>query len=89
MNKRFIIIILFLFLLSGCNNEEAENEKMRNDQKEFIQQQTDALKQKIDSSKSKLDSAQKDFDNMKYRIKKDSVEIDSLMKKINPLKKIK
>lgn len=89
MNKCSIIIILLLYLIPGCNNEEAEKEILRKEQKEFIQEQTDALRQMIDSTKAKLDSAQRDFDSLSYRVRRDSVEIDSLMKKINPLKNIK
>ena len=55
-------------------------------QKEKIRQQADELRIKIDSTQNAIDSARAGLDSLMYKIRKDSSEIDSMMKKINPLK---
>lgn len=79
-------ILLFVLLVSifsaGCGKDELELEKER------IRKDADILKSKIDSSQAKVDQGRKELDSLMYQLKKDSSEIDSLMKKINPLKKI-
>ena len=74
---KYLILFTGLFAFScGQINEKAE--KIRKD--------AEALKLKIDSTQAALDSGFKELDSLMYRIKKDSAEIDSLMKKMNPLK---
>lgn len=76
-----LALLSFTFLLLSCGKSEIEI------QKERLQKEADALKKKIDSTQVKIDSAWKDYDSLERRIKKESHEIDSMMKLINPLKK--
>ncbi len=67
----------------SCGKSDLELEKER------IRKDAAILKAKIDSSQAQLDSGKKELENLMYKINKDSSKIDSLMKEINPLKKIK
>ncbi len=75
-----LILIPVLFFIAGCGKSDLEIEK------EKIRQQALELQQKIDSAQNIIDSERVSLDSLIYRIKKDSVEIDSMMKKINKLK---
>ncbi len=81
MKTNLYLILLTGFLFLSCGKSELEQEK------EKIRKESNDLKMKIDSSHIAVDSAKKDLDKLMYRLKRDSSEIDSLMKKINPLKK--
>lgn len=79
--KKLLSHSFFAFiLLAGCGKSELDN------QKERIQKQADELRIKIDSTQNAIDSARVSLDSLTYKIKKDSSGIDSMMKKINPLK---
>lgn len=80
--KASFLILILAGILSGCGKSDLDKEKER------IQREAAALKNKIDSAQTKVDSAKKELDSLMYRIRKDSVSIDSMMKKINPLKKL-
>lgn len=78
--KSVFTFLPVLILLAGCGKSDLEIEK------EKIRQQALELQQKIDSAQNIIDSERVSLDSLKYRIKSDSVEIDSMMKKINKLK---
>jgi len=75
-------LILAAVSFAACDKSDLEIEKER------LQKEAAKLKNKIDSTAKAIDEGKKSLDSLAYRIKKDSSEIDSLMKKINPLKKL-
>jgi len=81
LNKILFYSLLAFILITGCGKSELDL------QKEKIRQQADELRMKIDSTQNVIDSARVNLDSLVYKLKKDSVGIDSMMKKINPLKK--
>ena len=81
MKKLLLYSLLTFILIAGCGKSELEI------QKEKIRQQADELRMKIDSTQNAIDSARVNLDSLAYKLKKDSVSIDSVMKKINPMRK--
>lgn len=76
-----VLIPLMIFMvISSCGKSELDLKK------EEIMKQAGELKAKIDSTQKKIDSAQKDFDSLKRIIIRDSLSVDSVMKKIIPIK---
>jgi len=68
-------------MLVSCGKSDTEREKER------IMKEAAELKAKIDSAQVRIDSGKKELDSLMYRIKKDSVSIDSLVKKLTPFRK--
>lgn len=81
MKTYFCLIVLIGLVTAGCGKNDLEQEKDK------VQKQSNELKMVIDSTQIKIDSAKKDLNRLMYKLKRDSAEIDSLMKKINPLRK--
>lgn len=81
MIKNLKYLLLAFILIAGCGKSELDI------QKEKIRQEANELRMKIDSTQNAIDSARVSLDSLAYKLKKDSVGIDSMMKKINPLRK--
>ena len=79
--KNLKYLLLAFILIAGCGKSELDI------QKEKIRQEANELRMKIDSTQNAIDSARVSLDSLAYKLKKDSVGIDSMMKKINPLRK--
>ncbi|MCB0728253.1 MAG: hypothetical protein KDD00_12370 [Ignavibacteriae bacterium] len=75
-----LALLSVIVLFTGCGKSDLEIEK------EKIRQQALELQQKIDSTQNIIDSERVSLDSLMYKVKKDSGEIDSMMKKIKKLK---
>lgn len=80
-NLIYFLIIIIFSILFGCK----ENETLRN--MERLKIEAEELKARLDTARAKIDSGKKGLDSLFYRIKKDSITIDSTIKKLTPFKK--
>lgn len=80
MRTKFYLIFVIGLLTFSCGKSELE------EQTERIRKEAVELKQRIDSTQARIDSGRKELDTLMYKIEKTSDEIDSLTKRMNPLK---
>lgn len=75
------VYIYLIVAFTSCGKDDV------NSQKEKLFKDANELKSKIDSTHAKIDSHKKELDNLMYRIKRDSISVDSIARKLNQLKK--
>ena len=80
-NIIYYFLIINFYILTGCGKNEIERDG------EKIRKEADELKTRLDSARAKIDSGKKELDSLLYRIKKDSIGMDSLIRKLTPFKK--
>lgn len=76
-----LIVLIVILILSGCGKSEFELEKER------LSKQMNDIRRQLDSAQMKVDSAMVEYDSLQKRIVRDSISVDSLIKKLTPFKK--